>query len=453
MLGVCFIVLPTGTANAVDNLNTVDDATYVQFGVEYQNIYWTADDADNYQKYQATNGNGNYRYVLTADCGKDLPGPIQFRGNAVIFDLNGYTYYSRFRTDNYNGKLDPQCTTIEFADSSAAGTGQIINGNYNPFVDNYTATTIIFSGGTYPSGSIQSRRGAVTEFVIRGGSFPGSILVDDICTFTVAPWVTATYDSNGALTGWTASGNQYQDYQLIGLTADTKSNRAKINACTGGGKYYFLMQDDWDLVAQKSSVDFPTMDTAVFDSHGYTITGGETYYVYMYGCNTVELTDSSLTGGRITIISLGSVGTKNLILSGNGTYDLISYNRTAENPLNITVRGVKYAGINNWGEGNVSDSWTVAPYLLVDDTGEYDVTITAVANDFAVSNSEIVAGVYNYAVGYVWGLTVGELSKLAMPVDQTYYLWARNADGAYEYLNIVYRDGAWVKIAPEISVA
>ena len=106
----------------------------------------------------------------------------------------------------------------------------------------------------------------------------------------------------------------------------------------------------------------------------------------------------------------------------------------------VLLGGTITGQFNIWGTAKIT-SLTVAPWVNVtyDESGKPTAVISPA--NFTVSTTDLVAGAYNYAYGYAWELTATELNKLEIPANKTYYLWGRNRDGWYEYLDFTCRDG------------
>lgn len=81
---------------------------------------------------------------------------------------------------------------------------------------------------------------------------------------------------------------------------------------------------------------------------------------------------------------------------------------------------------------------TVAPYVRATYDANGNIVSAVTPDYFAVSTSDSVSGIYNYAYGYQWNLTAEALSNLTLPTNKTYYLWGRNTDGWYEFLHLRY---------------
>lgn len=100
-------------------------------------------------------------------------------------------------------------------------------------------------------------------------------------------------------------------------------------------------------------------------------------------------------------------------------------------------------------ESGSSVKFSVQPYVTVT-YDEYGRVLASAAHDYyAVSPSDLFSGAYNNVYGCAWELNAKQLYDLAIPTDQTYYLWGRNRDGGYEYLNLCYIGGKWVTALSE----
>ena len=254
-------------------------------------------------------------------------------------------------------------------------------------------------------------------------------MIAGVCLITI-PAKNETIDSNVH-----AAATEVIDgvtYEVITLTSDSAANMSKINAHQSGdtGNYRYVMTGNWDLVANKAAPFFYG-DKVIFDFNGYKLTattasnGG--YLLRFLSTTTTELTDSGKVGQWVSPVVVKS---STLILSGN-----VNIGYLEVTVPNIIVRGLTYAYVPT-----STSTFTVAPYITRDENNYF----RPLCSYYTVSTrSDIVSGVYNYEFSYASELTVGELSKLAVPADKTYYLWGRNADGEYVCLNIVYRDGEW----------
>ena len=223
-------------------------------------------------------------------------------------------------------------------------------------------------------------------------------------------------------------------YEVITLTSDSAANMSKINAHKSGdtGNYRYVMTGDWDLVTNKVAPYFYG-NHLIFDFNGHSIrsTGysGGGFLPFFQPTTTLELTCSGpSSGGTTPIVFRGTPQT--VIFSGNFkcTYFEGLHAET------VIIRGVQQLVTAE------NANYFVAPYIKYS-AGAYVPSHAY----YTVSASDILLGEHNYEFNLGWDLTVGELSKLAIPNDRTYYLYGRNADGAYEYLNIQSVDGAWVK--------
>ena len=240
-------------------------------------------------------------------------------------------------------------------------------------------------------------------------------------------------------------------YEVIYLTSDSNANLQKVNATTTTGNYHFILQADWDLSTLQNN---PTVRGAsvIWDFNGYGVNRGGGHHLQFNSIDTLELTDSSP-------VWHSQLGTPFPVFSGRPRFMYVSGNVRMILEIwatnfcnNIKIRSANYFQLYlTTGTSIGNTGFTFPAFMqLAPVTSDNVRTFTSTSDYYLVStvNHGIVSGAYNYEFGgYVTDLTVGELSKLAVPTDKTYYLWGRNADGAYEYLNIVYRDGAWVKAA------
>ena len=242
------------------------------------------------------------------------------------------------------------------------------------------------------------------------------------------------------------------DYKLIYLkgNSDPEQTKAIFNGSTSVN-YYYIFTDDWDMVANKvgwgNGGQMVYGQNIILDLNGHSVrsidTSGGGYYLRLQ-CTNLEITNSSVADGSISFVELAN--SPNIIVSGNITTQFVGY---SVNACQVTIRGAKSVAFQDYNS-NFSDSkFTVAPYMVKTADSGLSRTYKASHEAYAVSASNsIVSGICNYEFGaYAWELTVGELSKLDVPTDKTYYLWGRNADGAYEYLNIQYFDGQWTNVA------
>ena len=183
----------------------------------------------------------------------------------------------------------------------------------------------------------------------------------------------------------------------------------------------------------------------IFDLNGHRITSGNgdgvNYYICIYETQVLEFTDTSAVGGGY-IYSIIGANIPKLIFSGNGSYNTESGSASTSE---VVIRGGQRVQVFNYSStGNTTYQRVVAPYMQLSSDNGRTMIYTPRSDAFAVADNETVAGVYNYEFGHLWDLRVGELYGLTVPDDKTYYLFGRNAGGAYGYLNIVYRDGQWV---------
>ena len=458
--GVLLITVPA-QATENNNANVVNAATEVIDGVTYETIYLTGDSNANVAELvKRKDTTGNYRYVLTDDW--DLAGQSQnqvfFYGNAVILDLNGHLVQC-WRSGGTAVGLRFGCTTVEITDSSSAQTGEI-SGCATPlsFMRNCQFT---FSGGKLNCGGWGIDQYANLDITIRGGSGEqfgvpaersnGYGLTVNWNSYTLkitfAPWVEPFYHADGRISGWTAHEPEtVRDnitYQMVYLTGDSATNLARINACSASGNYYYLMTADWDLVANQVAGLTIRGRYVVWDNNGYNLNAvgyaGGGYFPTYSVTNTLEITSSGRVTGNIATAVVSSALQK-FIITGNIR---LAYCSFSARPTNIIIRSANLCSLY-CGAGFDSVAMTVPPFMQLYYSVATQRAYRTLCDYYAVSDSNLIAGAYNYAMGHAWELTVGELADLSMPTDKTYYLWGRKADGAYEYLNIIYRDGAWV---------
>ena len=242
------------------------------------------------------------------------------------------------------------------------------------------------------------------------------------------------------------NGITYQTIEIPG-DRDPKASMAIFNGVSMGNYYYYLT-GNWDMVATDSHGTLKGYNV-ILDFNGYSINSsatGEGGQFITFACDTLELTDSSVSGGGgINVNDMSQ--TKTMIASGNLGSCQLNFSGTGKTMI---IRGGQNVILYAWGVGGVAENagtLVVAPYMWRETLvsfGKYDAyCYHSVCDYYTVSDSPLVSGVYNFEYSKQWDLTVGELSKLVVSDDKTYYLWGRNADGEYEYLNIVYRDGEW----------
>ena len=437
--------------------------TYVQDGIEYETIYLTDNNSSNLSELkQRANTDGNYRYVMTADW--DLVAGTQwslvFYGNSVIFDFNGYmvrcTKYDG--TSGSNVGLRFSSVISEITDSSAKHTGGITNSS--TFFSTYggDCQTMIISGGNISAGGYIDLYDSV-DFIIRGGSCTGlgdtfglyrDYTSDHAATITFAPWIVPSYHDNGVLSGWTSLERSEVidgiEYETIYLTNDSADNMRKINMATATGNYHYVMLNGWNLVTSKAKPYFYGAHVILdCNSHALTATNYANGGYLPRFCVTESLEITSSGKGTVNLNPIVFNTTpQTLIISGNiGIY----YHENLHlDETQVIIRGTQYIYFNCDAE-YANRNFIVAPYLNLKINSANQVTYAPSHTAYAISTSNVVPGRYNYEFSLGWDLTVGELSKLAVPDDKTYYLWGRNGNGEYEYLNVVYRDGAWVSAA------
>lgn len=112
---------------------------------------------------------------------------------------------------------------------------------------------------------------------------------------------------------------------------------------------------------------------------------------------------------------------------------------TAEK-LEIIIRGGSCQTLYTRAAGNTTVvNVTAEPWVNVtahDNNGAPKTFTTP--NFFAISTSNTVSGTYNYELGHSWELTLDQMLTCRIPDDQTYYLFGRYLDGAYQPLNLRY---------------
>ena len=250
-------------------------------------------------------------------------------------------------------------------------------------------------------------------------------------------------------------------YETVYLTGDQGENATIFGANTDKNKNYrYVLTADYDaryhsggrwenrfsLVGQR----------VIFDLNGYTyyangwetVNGSNRFSYLTPACDTFELTDSSaaqsgMLGGNGHHIHLGSV--KNLIITGGGgNLGIVAASGIPD--VKIVFKGGWYSNIG-WNFALAKESFAVAPYLIATYDGTGRPQSIKPYDDYAVAESNLVSGVYNYEFGNGWGLRVTDLINYVAPNDKTHYLWARNADGEYAYLHIQYVDGGWVQVS------
>lgn len=248
-------------------------------------------------------------------------------------------------------------------------------------------------------------------------------------------------------------------YEVVYLDGDYYSNKAKLAPEESSGNYRYVMTADFDMSFDATHHDCRFWiggNAVIWDLNGHTLTtngwvsGGNVemdYWSYLcLRCTRFELTDSSAAqSGRLVgqgrwqnIVMLEC---EDLVISGGGGLLAVSYSGTHDS-ASITFTGGVYDTLRFWGL-NADENLVVAPYLNA--TYDADGRPTAVKpyDDYAVSTTDLAAGAYNYVYGYAWELNLTELNNLAISTDKTYYLWARDKDGWYHYLDLCYTDGKW----------
>ena len=362
-----------------------------------------------------------------------------FNYNKII-DLNGFTLSIK--------QLDVNVKNLEIRDSSAKQTGKLICTDLLRVQQGGGGTVSIYGGTIEASGIAYGRTARIY------GGYLKCSYVSGNTAFYIAPHMQATYDTQGRVLTCqpierkSSDGETYQTVVLKG-NSDLAQSKAAFFGGNSTVNYYYIVLNDWDFVTNKISGTVYG-NKIVLDLNGHHLvttdsSGGGWYPVFQ--CTTLEYTDTSLTGGSIGTTVIG--GVKSVVCSGNGSYVIGSGSSSA---IDITIRGGKSVTFSFWGSGGLANAnLTVAPYMLaLNDSNSWRV-YRPTHNSYIISTSTIVSGAYNYEFGQVWDLTVGQLANLAVPDDKTYYLWGRNADGAYEYLNIYYDRAkqAWAKVIIE----
>ena len=472
--GVLLITVPV--ANDQNNASVVHAAAKVVAGNTYNVIELIGDNQTNLNKIATCNQDtaGYYYYILTDDWDlRSNTRNVSFYSYAVIIDLNGHQVTLPRWTSEAHCSFSLHTTLAEVTDSSTAQTGAFNCAAGNMTIIECWAQNLTISGGTNVGGDyISIDLYGSSHLDVYGGNYraAGNVLVRYMSgspTVTVAPWVQATYNGSDGLVSFVANENYEQDglvYHTLYLTSDNADNINKVDACNQykNDNIRYVLTDDWDLRNNTANITFYNY-AVIIDLNGCQVSfrrwTSEAHCNFSFHTTWAEITDSSrvrrgvlnCTAGALTLYEIFS-GT--LTIAGGtkiGSYGVID----TYGSVNLVFKGGSYA--TNPLVRVMSGSVTMTFAAWVTTTYSDDGKLTAVnsANYFAVSDSKVISGAYNYAVGYTWDLTAGELWNLAVPVDKAYYLWGRNADGAYEYLNTYY-DGSkrtWVAVAPEISVA
>ena len=454
--GVCLVTWPAKN----ENINTVNAATETIDGHEYAVI--NIDQSTSENTTNAFWENQYIKVVLQEDIvyntpSKSLGGSDAYvwrnegvgsaaAGPRVLFDLNGHGITVGDGIV-YFGILTRH---ISIYDSSAAGNGYI-KGSLKLYSRRVDLTVDIY-GGTFTDLVFGDANVDDASYQITYNIYGGSINYLGVTHDDVGPATHVVI--NGGYVGGVQAGitdiTSVIDnvaYQTIYLMGDSDPEQSKIifkGSQTDNYRYVFL--DNWDLIATNSGAGQNERiygNAIILDYNGHYVNsvndGG--YYFYI-ACNSLELTDTSTTGGGgMEDFSLYNIQT--IIVSGGFVGGFGRSSNTTLAP-NIYVRGGRDVRFGGWYMAN--STVTAAPYMLVDYTssGSYHYTCY---DDYVVSDSWLVSGVYNYAFSDTKELQIGSLWNLAVPKDKTYYLWGRKADGAYAYLNIIYRDGAWVQVA------
>ena len=251
-------------------------------------------------------------------------------------------------------------------------------------------------------------------------------------------------------------------YETIYLTGNSDANVAELTKrANTNGNYRYILTANWSLLGQNQDDVSFYGNAIIVDLNGYAVNCQSGVGLY-FCCPLAEVVDSSLTrGGQITnsavIIGVRNVKRCQLTLSGGFIRpDYYGFNQYCDLDLIINggtgahfnvPSGSGYLGLTrNWG--NYDTTLTFAPWVEL--TYQNDGRISgwnSRALYYVVSpRKDILSGVYNYEYSLASDLTGGELSKLDVPADKTYYLWGRGRGDAYEYLNIYYDPGKkeWV---------
>lgn len=250
------------------------------------------------------------------------------------------------------------------------------------------------------------------------------------------------------------------EYEVIYLDGDNEANLTKVYDCNQNtdGNYCYVMTADWDIPAASSSISIRG-HSIILDLNGYTfsVSGYIANQVHSYlslHCNKFTVTDSSMAQSG-TVISGNHVfvlwgdNIKEIVVSGGTIKGAIALKRPYQTV--IFNGGIFPAGqqeVINYGDGSVFKPTAivlVAPWMNATYNASGEVTSVKPRYDyFAVSPSDLFSGAYNDVYGYAWELNATQLSNLTISTDRTYYLWGRNKDGWYQYLNLRYVDGAWI---------
>ena len=486
----------------IDQNTTVDaichfmDENYSNIKFVLQSdIVYTADDANN----GVINGLNYVSWLRDSTLAHNL-------GTETILELNGHSI-------TFDGGLSILASHLTIRDSSPAGTGAIHSNlvGYNRFGNN---VTVEIYGGVFDSVTVHNQKESSTANValrVYGGFInyvgldpryigKGSYL-DELGLYggyvrEMDPLITniKTVDDYAY-----AVLDVYRDTRASDIESFVRNNeKAKIvfqeNWVYNGSSYLFLDGTQCLLDLQGHVVDLA----------GQSIEG---YFTYL------ELVDSSPTGsGVLQNVSNLQVGYKNgiCVVVRSGTYNfiangiyLITDTKYPQSPMSFylyggtvnAARGVVFKPINlkqpatfymyggrisgigisyhhglstktdltgyqlttvlaPYVQGKVYDDYYIPPYAQLTEVVRISEPFSA-PEIFAVSKSNIVCGIYNFEYNYVPNINSITLKNLVVPNDTIYYLWGRNADGIYEYLNTYY-DGSkrtWVAVAPEISVA
>ena len=241
-------------------------------------------------------------------------------------------------------------------------------------------------------------------------------------------------------------------YETIYLKGDSDPTQSRVILNGQSTKNYrYVLLDNWNLITNKvdSLKNAAYGNNIIFDLNGHVVTSSgytpTAAYYLTFSCVNLEVTDSSTKGSGHVVAVLNDRVIKSITFSGNGSYTIESRHDTS-NPVAVTVRGGQRVYFQNDTKNSAGVNYTVAPYMNVISNSDYGPTFAPSHDYYAVAESNQVTGIYNCEFSHAWNLTVGELAGLNLPADKTYYLWGRNADGAYAYLNIAFVNGAWSKI-------
>lgn len=292
-------------------------------------------------------------------------------------------------------------------------------------------------------------------------------LVASFCLITLSACVVDNNHDDGAGVAGAATeivdGHEYAVLDVYGNTSF-----ATLNEFFQNNKYAKLVLKENVACNNYNSDFYCNSSSIIIDLNGYNFQSRGTGF----NCQSLQIMDSSAAGtGSLTFgmaysycrtfilhsgtitdnFALGTDSSKTLqcYIYGGNIEETIYFQGYSNNFIYFCMLGGSVGCVLNesiFTDYNIEIN--LAPCVSGDLTtrfaGDYYFLATdLIAADYyyAVSTTDLISGAYNYAYGYAWELTAAELSRLEVPSDKTYYLWGRNKDGWYEYLDLCYVNG------------